>query len=530
VLQAFAVPRRARGSRVATALLVVLAVVLLAPMLAYPFGSDHGVFATAADGISHGRIPYRDIWDNKPPGVDYLFWAAFHLFGRSMLSIRLLDLLWTLATALLLYLVGKRLLSKEAGVIGAGAFLVFYALGFDFWHTAQCDGFASLPLVAAALLALVAEARRKPALALASGALVGVAMTFKFTVAGLLLVPLALAAAAREDEPRPRVTRAIAALAGCALLLGAVAVALWRAGALRGLIEAVFVWNRAYGEIQAPDPFGHALRFLFGGQYAVLPLIGAMAVIGLADLAWRRPRHWWLAPTWAVVMLAGVIVQGKYYAYHWLPVLPPVGLLAGQGMWAVLEGIGRKIGLRRARWVAAAAGLVVGSLLTSAWLAQFHWPLRYVSGKTSAKEYAAQFTTPGGYFSLSADLATADYVREHTGREAPVFVWGLEPLVYFLADRAPASRYTYIIPLLAPWSGPEVKQRALADLRHRPPEFILVVHNDAQPWATGWRGDSYSYLAMGVFPEFTEVLTTQYRLATRMEDFDVWQRTLPAGR
>jgi hypothetical protein len=90
-------------------------------------------------------VPYRDAWDIKAPDVYYLFWATFSAFRRSMFGIRLLDLLWTLAAAAALFVIARRLFSCQGGWASAFFFLVCYALGFDFWHTAQADGFGSLP-------------------------------------------------------------------------------------------------------------------------------------------------------------------------------------------------------------------------------------------------------------------------------------------------------------------------------------------------------------------------------------------------
>ncbi len=505
---------------------LLLAVFLLAPMLAYPFGSDHGVFATAADAISHGQMPYRDLWENKPPAVDYLFWAGFHAFGRSMAAIRLLDLLWTLATALLLYLLGRRLFTKWTGLAAAFSFVTFYAVGFIFWDTAQCDGFASLPLTAAVLLALISEARRKPWLALLSGALVGLAITFKFTVGGLLLIPLLLPLLAREQTLAPRLTRGAAALLGGLAFLALIVALLWKAHAFHAFYATVFTWNAAYSQLKANDPLGlgNLYRFLLDGPYPIQKLVGALALYGLGCLVWKRPARWWVVPAWFVLMFAGVVAQGKYYAYHWLPVLPPLALLAGHGAHVGFESLRRPFSKRETLAVSVVLGAGLAYLLLSAWWTQFSRPVQYSLGRLSAADYQAGFVAGGAYFSFSADEAVAQYVQEHSQPDRPIFIWGLEPLVYFLADRPAASRYTYPIALMAPWSGPEMKQQAMEDLARTRPLLVLVVRNDAQPWATGWMGDSYSYLDQGQFPAFRAWLKENYQPAQQIEDFEIWQR------
>jgi hypothetical protein len=54
----------------------------------------------------------------------------------------------------------------------------------------------------------------------------------------------------------------------------------------------------------------------------------------------------------------------------------------------------------------------------------------------------------------AADLAIGEYIKAHSSSDTRLFVWGLEPLVYFLAERPPATRFIHNMPLLTPWSPP----------------------------------------------------------------------------
>jgi hypothetical protein len=150
-------PVKLAASVILGVLLLALGAALLAPLLTYPYGRDQGVFAVGADVIARGGVPYQDAWEMKPPGIFYLYLTSFVLFGRSMLAPRLLDLIWTLATAAAIWALGRCLLSSWVGIAGGVLYVVRYVVGHNFWNTTQCEGFTSLPLTLAAIALVAAE-------------------------------------------------------------------------------------------------------------------------------------------------------------------------------------------------------------------------------------------------------------------------------------------------------------------------------------------------------------------------------------
>lgn len=528
-------PHEARPSNnkaaVVVSLLAVLAVgaVLLSPLLTYPLGRDQGVFATVADVMQRGGMPYKDAWDTKPPGIFYVFWLSFRLFGRSEMAPRLLDLLWMLATAVAVWALARRLLSSWAGV-AAGLILTFrYVTHGYYWHTTQCDGFAALPLTLAALALVAAEERKSPRWAAASGALVAVAIGFKFTLGIFLVLPLVAIGTSSAESIRPRLARAAACLAGCAGVLLLVGALMWRAGALKPMVETLFVWDSQYARVEVSGLQQHntlqeIARFLIGDPLRLLFPIGLLAIVGATDLAVRPEsgRMRWFVPAWALAMTAQIWVQGRYYSYHWLPVLPPLAILAAQGL--------RSAALLPARaskqWVERAVS-VGGIFALCAFLAFAYWsflkfPIRHLMGRVPRETYLRGFDAATQTdFSLLEDRKVADWLQEHTDATDAVFVWGFESLVYFLAGRPPASRFIHNLPLIAHWSPPEWRAELVRDIEDRRPLYILVVRNDAQPWLAGRWDDSASQLAQ--YPELAAVLKQHYALRESIEDFDIWE-------
>ncbi len=512
------------------AALLLIAVALVAPMLAYPFGRDQGVFACGAEVLRRGGALYRDFWDLKPPGIYYLYRLSFLLFGHSMAAPRIMDLIFTLGTAAGLLLIGRRLVSLWAGVAAALAFLMRYALGFDYWHSAQGDGFASLFLTSAALAMLAAERRRSWRLAALGGALMGAATLLKFTLGIFLLIPLVAVAVGRErreEDWAPRVGRYAACLLGCGLVVGAAVALVWRAGALRDMFEIMVTWNAHYATLRATGlaaPIAQTWRFLFPGGQALLSLIGLFALAGLVDLARRREAgaFRWLPAAWLGLMLAQVYLQGKYFEYHWLPALPPLALLAGAGVaaaWRLLRERSDSPGT--VTGTAAAAAVVLLAALGAGYRDQFAAEIGLATGRISRAAFTDGFKDRQD-FSLSADLQIADYLKQHTAPGSPVFIWGFEPIIYFLADRPPASRFISQQPLVTPWSPPAWREELPRDLARKQPAYILVVHNDVMPWVTLRPDDSAGELSQ--YPALDQLLKRDYRLVDTIEDFDIWWR------
>jgi hypothetical protein len=122
--------------------------------LVYPFGRDQGIHAYIADAALHGATMYKDILMGMLPMTVIVHLLALLIFGHSMTSLRLLDLLWTMATAGLIFFFVVRAFRRRWLAAAAGILYPFFYYNYNFWHSAQNDGFLNLP-VAAAMAVLV---------------------------------------------------------------------------------------------------------------------------------------------------------------------------------------------------------------------------------------------------------------------------------------------------------------------------------------------------------------------------------------
>jgi len=251
---------------------------------------------------------------------------------------------------------------------------------------------------------------------------------------------------------------------------------------------------------------------------------------------------------WLVASAAGIWTQGKFFSYHWSPVLPPLALFAAIAVEYAARDLARFWGPQRVKstpvagppgtmsqrqraprqelpfaFSAPSAGaiLVYGliAIMYIAALATEHAPkwkrdLLFLLGRTPSTVYLAQFghnIQGRDIYSFRDTQDTARYLQAHTGADDYVLVWGFQALVNFLAERRSPTRYVFNYPLTfdRPESAFRVEARRtfLRDLEERPPVYIVLVTNDVNPLQ---RVDSYALVAG--FPEFHDVIRRYYRL------------------
>ncbi|OGN93055.1 MAG: hypothetical protein A2Y88_10710 [Chloroflexi bacterium RBG_13_48_10] len=86
--------------------------------------TDSGFYAYYGKAILQGQIPYRDLWDNKPPLGYYLNALALLIFGKSLWGIWWSGIVWILGCTVLIFIVLRKLMGNTTAWIASALFLV----------------------------------------------------------------------------------------------------------------------------------------------------------------------------------------------------------------------------------------------------------------------------------------------------------------------------------------------------------------------------------------------------------------------
>lgn len=505
-------------------LVAALGVYLLAQLLDFAHGRDQAIFAVVGDRILAGGAPYIDAWDFKTPGIYGVYALAQGLFGSTVRAIR-----WLEVGAILMMGGAFVALSRRAG-LGAGsglasalvATLSWVELGF--WHTAQPESFA-VPVLAWALVAATRAPGGHPWRSeVLAGGLFCAAGLLKPPLGGGIVTSLLLTAAAG----RPRWRTACAYGAGAAGVLGITAAWLGARGGLEAAYQTLFVWTPHYTGLGSNGPgltaAGNAVySWLVGFSPFHAPGIALWLMLGRRTTVETRIA-WHLAGVLSMGLI-GIVLQNKFFDYHFGAVIPLSGLLAGWGYARAWRG------LRSSPAGLALAGGGILAILLGAVPTREKGPMelwhqcavrmRLWSDPAGTRDLRDElYSFPGS--PAGPRRRVAEWLQAHVQPGESLFVWGFEPGIYFESRLRPATRYVYNVAQRVDWGTDEARTQLLAELESDPPAAVVVQSGDALPWVTG--NDDDSRAAKAGFPAFEAWLATGYVDALRDGPFEVLLR------
>lgn len=448
--------------------MVILAVVAVSALLrlgmaAIPLERDEGEYAYIAREWRRGAVPYRDAFNQKPPGVFLAYRMLFALDIESVEGIHWMAHAWLAGALVPLVLLGRRV---GGLAVGAAAGLGAAVLAMDssvLGNAGNAELFALLPL---SLGVYVAWRDGGPAAAFVAGLCGGVALCMKHVSLPVVLWPIGWLAVRPRPLGRAALPRALAFTAGVGGVLAAVAVYLYLRGAGWEAWDAVVAHNLAYA---SRVPLAHyRFTLAMGGwpvavtQWPWWVAAGAGAIV----MSRAERRALWPIAAWLVAAGLATSAGGYFRPHYFMYLVPPVALLGASGLGA----LARRVAGERP---AARALIAVLGVAVAAWPVVVHGSYF----RARSPELASRELYPFQPFAESS--LAADWIRQRSTDDETVFVYGSEPQIPFYAGRRSVSRYIILYPLYSgvPDAG-ERQAEVVAELE-RLPRVVVVVLNTA---------------------------------------------------
>jgi hypothetical protein len=231
------------------------------------------------------------------------------------------------------------------------------------------------------------------------------------------------------------------------------------------------------------------------------------------------------------VHFAGIAMQAKFFQYHFAATLPLVSFLGGLGVYKLW----RRFLSGGALGVSVFAAFVVVAVLARRpvydvpkgfWVRSFARIEYLFSMGSASRELLDRELYYVADYNLDADRRVALELAQRMPADAKLFVWGFEPVIYWISGRAPASRFIYDVPQRTSWESERPRRTLLAELAANRPAYIVVQKNDVFSFVTGNSLDSRE--AIDDFPRFRALLDEHYALVDTIEDFQLFERRAAA--
>ncbi|MCK6455628.1 MAG: glycosyltransferase family 39 protein [Phycisphaerae bacterium] len=456
--------------RVVLTLTVAVFLVSRAMTIRLPLERDEGEYAYIAQRMLLGELPYRDVFNQKPPGVFLAYLPVVALFEPSVVAIHL-----TLAVCSLVTMIGVFVLVRELfnRVAAAFAVLVFAILSIEpTWlaTAANTEQFMLLPMVWSAVFAQRAVTSASRRAWLFCGALAAAACFCKQVAATHVsfLILWAIGAAIRDGAIDIRALRRLAVwfpLGFAAVIVPVSAYFAFRGG-FHDYLECVVLHNLRYADY-VPLQIGlEQLGGALGRQWPSLLVVWILTVFGIAGGRGDKPGRTLLVALWLGLSAVGVSIGLYFREHYFLQLAPAMAIAAG----ATLARLSRRLGAveggtRRAVGVALLAAATV--ILPPAWHHRAFW--------IATPEQQARLLYDGNPFPESETIARR--IAEVTAPTDRVLIVGSEPQILFFAKRASATRHILFYPLMMDLPGAAERQReVIADVERAPPPCILMTN------------------------------------------------------
>ncbi|HWA07538.1 MAG TPA: glycosyltransferase family 39 protein [Ignavibacteria bacterium] len=492
--------------------------------LTYPFGRDQAIYAYAGKLLLEGRMNYLHVFDLKPPGIHFLFAFIQFVSGESMFNARIFDIAWQVLTAFIVFLISFRLTKQKYLSLLSAVIYLFLYYRQDYWHTLQADGSLNLFFSAAVLLLLSSFDEHSFVKIFFAGILFAAALIFKYTIIVFIPLLFIILLTDRKTLLSLRVKNVLVFCAGLLVVGAGMILLYYLTGALNAFWDIQFTQTPLYTKIayetETKGYITSQLIKLF--TYSVYSPLIVLSLFAFVFVILKKKAEFpvLLLFVWIFSSLFSLIIQWKFYYYHFLVIIPALSTGAVYGLSQVKVILKRKSLLYKLAVSAFTAGLCVFAV--KPYLTSYPVLFSYLSGSENLESvYIKNGFTNDSVFMMEKTLKATEIVKNETGIDDGIYVWGFDPLIYYLSGRKCVSRFIYNFPLLWKGENSSFKREFLNEIEKRNPELIIVAENDPLYFISGYDEDSKKLIKR--FPEFDSFLSSKYDFFANAGDYEVYK-------
>jgi len=435
---------------------------------------DAGVFLYTGSRILNGYVPYKDVWDNKPPVIFYVNALGLAISNGSRWGVWLIEFITLFFAACISF----KLIKKIFGMLPAVLSLCMWMLGFITLISGGNYSTEYTLLLQFVCLMLIYASEKCGTYSWRGyliGLLSGIAFFTKQNTIGigLAVILYLLLRMLKAGQWKKTLTDALLVILGGITPVILILSFLSAQEAIFQFWDAAFVYNFVRS---SSNSLSYVKSIITGMIY--LSTLTLLAFIGwtanlLLRLGKLHSRNV-IERSTDSFLLIGLIdlpielfmasTTGYSYRHYYIALLPIYSIFAGFAFW-ILSAQASNLDLSQK----------VTRLISICIAAVFIIPL---AGATTATIKDSNFTSSRG-----VDYeGIVSYVKSNTSEGDFVLIWGAETAINYSSRRPSPSRFVYQYPLYKDgYADQKIIEEFLGDIVNNKPSLIIDAKNPATP-------------------------------------------------
>ncbi|MBN8702640.1 MAG: glycosyltransferase family 39 protein [Bacteroidetes bacterium] len=450
--------------------LIILIYIIRSKFINIPFERDEGSYCYNGLQLIDGKIPYKDFYEMKFPGIFYLYAFVIKFFGETVQGVHTGFMWINILSIVFVYLASRKMFSPIAGIISATT-MAFVSLtpslsGF----TTQSEHGVALFISLGLLLYAYARSKNHFLFYLFAGACMAMAVMIKTTSifmavwGGIIIVTEFLF---EKEKKYKYFFKNIAAYSvGGFLIVGIFFLIIIVKGGLNEMLYWTFEYSKKYTQLM---PFEEGVKYFKYTRDAILQnhkFFWYHSILALAVCLFRFIPYQLKA--FGITLLACsflTIVPGYFfYGHYWIQVVPGLAVVAGLTYHCIKTAFEKlKLGKFSIKYIYLTVfGILVFNHTKAQKSYYFHPNYELILRQTY------------GNNPFPEAMKIGDFINANTKPEDNIVLLGSEPEIYFYTKKRCPSRHFYFTALVT--NVPEHKEwqrQFVKDTEKANPKYLV---------------------------------------------------------
>lgn len=448
------------------ACIIAIGIILRIPFFSVPPERDEGMYATAAQIVMDGGLPYKDVALYRMPGIFYIYSTLFKIFGDKVEAIRFGSAFFAMLAACYIFKLSRALYNERVGLVAAFLYVIFSSGPMIQGSLGNTETFMILPLVLSTYYFYTGWSKSDNANLFLGGLFSGLAFLIKEAALPnflLFLFCLIFFNFIQSKKLKDTILQGVVISIGFSIPIITVFSYLIYKGLFNDFM-GIYRFAKGYGTYDLDLFLGRLIGrgvYSLGKEYSFLWL--ASVIVIMLGVLKERAFNNVFAILWIVFSFVGVCLGSFFWPHYFIQMIPSLSIAAAYGSIRLYEVIKEKTVLVKIPSIIYA--LILFSSLVYGISVDYKFYLKYTPEEISFNMYG------GDIFIKAREIAL--YIKERTDPSDFIYQNRWDSEIYFIARRKSPTKFIAHQSFNAVPNIIEAMNELRNDILNKEPKYIV---------------------------------------------------------